>query len=94
MLTCRVSNLVYVALFLSIELCLVLDASSYFATADGNPDTGKALMKAAGVFGFIAGLIGYYCVAHYMCQDVLPFRVPMGDTSRFFQLRCKKEEEV
>lgn len=43
--------------------------------------------QAGGVGAFIAGVAGFYTVAHYMCQDVLPFPVPMGDTSRFFKRR-------
>ncbi|KAL9477678.1 hypothetical protein ACSS6W_007519 [Trichoderma asperelloides] len=48
---------------------------------DGNTRLSIALMKAAGVFGFLAGLLGFYTTAHYLCQDVLPFHIPMGDTS-------------
>ncbi|KAF5647129.1 GPR1 FUN34 yaaH [Fusarium sp. NRRL 52700] len=51
----------------------------------------KALMHAAGVFGFLAGLIGFYTVAYYLCQDVLPFPVPMGDTSAWFQARRERK---
>ncbi|KAF4472083.1 gpr1 family protein [Fusarium albosuccineum] len=84
-------NLVYICIFISIELCLVFDASSYFALADGKAAASTALMKAGGVFGFIAGLLGFYCVAYYLCQDVLPFGVPMGDTSAWFQARRERK---
>lgn len=77
---------------MSIELCLIFDASSYFALADGNAATSTALIKAAGVFGFIAGLLGFYCVAHYLCQEVLPFSIPMGDTSAWFQARRERKK--
>lgn len=77
-------NIVYICIFVTIEICFCLDASSQFAHADGKLAMGSTLMKAAGAFGFIAGLLGYYCVLHYLCQDALPFRIPMGDTSRFF----------
>lgn len=40
------------------------------------------MQKAAGAFGFVAGLLGYYSTAHYLCEDALGFSVPMGDTSR------------
>ncbi|RSL58024.1 hypothetical protein CEP54_008007 [Fusarium duplospermum] len=85
-------NLVYICIFINIELCLVFDASSYFALADGNTSTSTALMKAAGVFGFIAGLLGFYCVLYYLCQEVLPFSVPMGDTSAWFQARRERRK--
>lgn len=48
-------------------------------------------MHAAGVFGFIAGLLGFYTVAYYLCQDVLPFPIPMGDTSTWFQARRERK---
>ncbi|KAI1034006.1 hypothetical protein LB505_003233 [Fusarium chuoi] len=84
-------NLVYICIFICIELCLIFDASSYFASADGNAAQSKALMHAAGVFGFIAGLLGFYTVAYYLCQDVLPFPIPMGDTSTWFQARRERK---
>ncbi|KAI9147107.1 Acetate transporter protein patA [Paramyrothecium foliicola] len=74
-------NIVYICIFITIELCFVLDASSQFAHADGNIPLSTALMKSAGVFGFLAGLLGYYTVAHYMFADSLGIHVPMGDTS-------------
>lgn len=43
------------------------------------------MQKAAGAFGFVAGLLGYYCTAHYSCEDALGFSVPLGDTSRYFE---------
>lgn len=78
------SNIVYILIFTTVELCFALDASSYFARADGKIATSDALMKSAGVFGFISGLLGYYTTLHYLCSHALPFRVPMGDTSKYF----------
>ncbi|GAB7361491.1 hypothetical protein MBLNU230_g1547t1 [Neophaeotheca triangularis] len=77
-------NIVYILIFTTVELCFALDASSYFARADGKIATSDALMKSAGVFGFISGLLGYYTTLHYLCSHALPFRVPMGDTSKYF----------
>lgn len=65
--------------------------------ANGYPEPYVRLQKAAGAFGFIAGLLGYYTTAHYLCEDALGFAVPMGDTERWFarrQLRTKKDVEV
>jgi hypothetical protein len=36
------------------------------------------MQQVSGAFGFIAGLLGYYACAHYMCEEALPFRLPMG----------------
>ncbi|KAF5026831.1 hypothetical protein F66182_1024 [Fusarium sp. NRRL 66182] len=87
-------NLVQICIFACIELCLVFDAAAYFALADGYAARYTALMKAGGVFGFIAGLLGFYTVAYYLCQDVLPFRVPLGDTSAWFQARRERRKLV
>ncbi|GJN69940.1 hypothetical protein PLIIFM63780_010435 [Purpureocillium lilacinum] len=82
-------SIVYVLVFTAIEFCLVLDGVSQFVKADGHDETYAKMQKAAGAFGFIAGLLGYYCTAHYLCEEALGFSVPMGDTSRFFVKRRK-----
>ncbi|KUJ14543.1 uncharacterized protein LY89DRAFT_736574 [Mollisia scopiformis] len=66
-------NLVYIGIFFFVEL-----AASYFATADGYPGAATALQKAGGVFAFLAGLLGYYTVAHLMCQTALFFGFQWG----------------
>jgi len=83
-------NVVYILLFLMLELCLIFDAASSFALADGLAETSANLITAAGAFGFVSSLCGYYCVLHYLCEDSLPFSVPMGDTSRAWKRWCKK----
>lgn len=77
-------NLVYIGIFFFVELAFGFVSASYFATADGNADTATALKKAGGAFAFCAGTLGYYTVAHLMCQTACQFKFPMGDTSRFF----------
>ncbi len=89
MLTVLTRSIVYVLVFTAIEFCLVLDGVSQFVKADGHDETYAKMQKAAGAFGFIAGLLGYYCTAHYLCEEALGFSVPMGDTSRFFVKRRK-----
>ncbi|KAJ6092445.1 hypothetical protein N7467_004414 [Penicillium canescens] len=83
-------NIVYIILFLGLELCLILDAASSFALGDGLVETSANLITAAGAFGFIASLAGYYSVLQSLCEDSLPFSVPMGDTSRAWKRWCKK----
>lgn len=77
-------NLVYIGIFFFVELAFGFVAASYFAAADGNAGTATALAKAGGAFAFVAGMLGYYTVAHLMCQTACQFSFPMGDTSRFF----------
>lgn len=49
--------------------------------ADGYDQTYTNMQKAAGAFGFVASLLGYYCTAHYLCEDALGFELPVGDLS-------------
>jgi len=53
------TNLVYIAIFFTVDLGFLMVASSYFAEADGYHSSSIALKKAGGVFCFIAGLIGW-----------------------------------
>jgi succinate-acetate transporter protein len=69
----------------ALELSYVLNCSANFAFADGNLVTGEGLTKAAGAFGFISALTGFYVVGNELCRESLPFDVPLGDTSRFFK---------
>lgn len=75
---------VCIGAFFFVELAFALIAASYFATADAKLDTATVLKKAGGVFAFLAGLLGYYTVAHLMCLTGLFFRFPMGYTSKYF----------
>ena len=79
------SNLVYIAIFFTIEMTFLLTAASYFTAADGNQTAALGIQKAAGAFGFASGMLGYYTVGNLMCQDALNFDFPMGDTGRFFK---------
>lgn len=82
LLTRPLSNVVYVLIFTMLELCLLIDGSSYFILANGNKDMFFHMQQASGAFGFIAGLLGYYTCAHYMCEEALPFRLPMGQLKK------------
>jgi uncharacterized protein len=60
------------------------------ALADGADGASVNLKKAGGAFGFISGLLGYYTLGHLMCQEALFFSFPMGDTSRYFRRKLRK----
>ena len=76
------SNVVYVLIFTMLEFCLLIDGSSYFILANGNQGMFLQMQQASGAFGFVAGLLGYYTCAHYMCEEALPFRLPMGQLKK------------
>lgn len=77
-------NIVYVMIFTTLELCLVIDGASHFWLADGHDDAFKRLQKVAGAFAFIASILGYYTAAHYFLEDALGFALPMGNLSGFW----------
>lgn len=83
-------NLVYIAIFFTVQMAFTLVAASYFLTADGKMAEAKAVKTAAGAFAFASGMFGYYTVANLMCQEAMRFSFPMGDTSRFFRKKEKK----
>ncbi|RFU76339.1 gpr1 fun34 yaah [Trichoderma arundinaceum] len=83
-------NVVYIGIFLTIELGFTLVAASYFALADGDIEIAIATKKAGGAFCFVSGLLGWYTLAHLMCQESTFLTYPMGDTSRYFVHRSKK----
>ncbi|KAF4812361.1 Acetate transporter protein patA [Colletotrichum siamense] len=53
------TNVVYILIFIFVELCFVLVAASYFALADGHATAAVGLKKSGGVFAFLAGLVGW-----------------------------------
>lgn len=84
-------NLVYIAIFATVQAAFTLVAAGYFLAADGAVETAKAVNTAAGAFAFASGMLGYYTVANLMCSEALFFSFPMGDTSRFFRRKPKVE---
>ena len=67
-------------------MAFTLVGVGYLAAADGNTSASNALLKTAGAFAFVSGMLGYYTLGNLMCQEALGsvFKFPMGDTSRFF----------
>ncbi|PYH39962.1 acetate uptake transporter family protein [Aspergillus neoniger CBS 115656] len=78
-------NVVYFAIFVAIEICFGLTAAANFIQADGDEELSVKVMQVAGAFGFVAGCLGFYAVAHGLCQETMRVRVPMGGTSTFFK---------
>ncbi|KAK7513412.1 GPR1/FUN34/yaaH family-domain-containing protein [Phyllosticta citriasiana] len=71
-------NTTYVAIFATVELCTLLLGSSYFAAADGHASGTTALQKAAGAFGFVSSLCGYYTLGSLLFDEVLEWRWAVG----------------
>ncbi|TDZ19209.1 Acetate transporter protein patA [Colletotrichum orbiculare MAFF 240422] len=83
------TNVVYILIFVFVELAFVTVAASYFAAADGHPTVSVALKKSGGAFAFLAGLVGWYLTFHLLLKDSI-VELPLGDTSKYFPKTRKK----
>ncbi|CAE7179974.1 hypothetical protein P3342_002540 [Pyrenophora teres f. teres] len=77
------TNLVFISIFFTVELGFLLTSASYFAAADGHPNSALALKKGGGGFCFVSGIIGWYMMFHLLLKDSI-VELPLGDTSRYF----------
>ncbi|KAI9806881.1 MAG: hypothetical protein M1833_002539 [Piccolia ochrophora] len=84
------TNLICIGIFINCEIGFALVAASYFALADGDPATATTLKKTGGVFCFLAGMLGWYTVAHLMCRHPWLFGFPMGDVGRLSARRRRR----
>lgn len=78
------TNIVYILIFVFVELAFILVAASYFAAADGHATQAIGLKKGGGVFAFLAGLVGWYLTFALLLNDSI-IELPLGDTSRLFK---------
>ncbi|GKU10266.1 thermophilic desulfurizing enzyme family protein [Fusarium langsethiae] len=78
------TNVVFILIFVFVELGFLFVAASYFSTADGYLVAAKGLKQAGGVFCFLAGLVGWYLTTHLLIKDSIA-ELPLGDTSKYFK---------
>ncbi|TIA41027.1 hypothetical protein D6C79_07327 [Aureobasidium pullulans] len=79
------TNIANMFVYGGLEISYMLNCAANFSFADGYSAHGQALTKAAGAFGFIASLAGFYILAHEFCQDSLRIKVPLGETRRWVE---------
>ena len=87
------TNLVYIGIFLFVDIAFLVIAASYFAEADGHHSASIGLKKTGGVFCFLAGLIGWYLTLQMLVKDSL-IDLPLGDTSQYFAKTRKAPEKI
>ncbi|CEL10604.1 hypothetical protein ASPCAL13721 [Aspergillus calidoustus] len=87
------TNIPNIIIYSALELSYIFNCAAHFTIADGNTRMGEALTKTSGAFGFVSALAGFYMLCHDLCQDSLPFRLPLGETSRFSEQRRRAEGE-
>ena len=77
------TNLVFVAIFLGLLLTFVVLTASYWHLALGHSEMAAKLQVAAGAFGFMAVMAGWWIFFAQMLASVdFPFEIPVGDISR------------
>lgn len=76
------TNVVFVILFTVLDIDLFLLSAGYFRIGEGRDPT--TLFKAAGAFGFITAICGWWIMlALILGSTGMPFNVPLGDLSGF-----------
>ncbi len=76
------TNLVFVAIFLGLLLTFVILTGAYWHTALGHTEMAERLQVAAGAFGFLATLAGWWIFFAQMLASVdFPIQIPVGDIS-------------
>ena len=76
------TNLIFVAIFMGLLMTFVVLTGSYFQLAQGNIELANKLQVAAGAFGFLAVMAGWWIFAAQMLQSVdWPIDLPVGDIS-------------
>ncbi|MCJ1321246.1 hypothetical protein MMC15_006590 [Xylographa vitiligo] len=80
------TNIVFVIIFLFLDLALYLLAAAYWTLAEGNTALGAQLEVAAGACVFVFCMAGWYLLIVQLMQAVdFPLSLPVGDLSTRFQ---------
>ncbi|GAA6011520.1 hypothetical protein JCM10207_002647 [Rhodosporidiobolus poonsookiae] len=81
------TNLVFVLLFLFLEITFWLLVTVYIRLAYANADV-VTLMRAAGAFAFLTCAMGWYLMCALVFDSVgIPVKLPVGDMSSFMTRR-------
>ncbi|KAL4744764.1 hypothetical protein BDW72DRAFT_74677 [Aspergillus terricola var. indicus] len=87
------TNIPNIIIYSALELSYIFNCAAHFTIADGNAARGAAFTKVSGAFGFVSALAGFYMLCHDLCQESLPFRLPLCETSSLFPRRRLDREE-
>jgi len=80
------TNVVFVVIFLFLDLALCLLAAAYWTLAEGNTALGGQLEVAAGACVFVFCMAGWYLLVVQLMQAVdFPLSLPVGDLSTRFK---------
>jgi succinate-acetate transporter protein len=76
--------MINIIIYSALELSYIFNCMGNFFMANTDVTTGTTLVKVAGAFGFTSSLAGFYMLCHDLCQQTLPFNIPLFETSRLF----------
>jgi len=79
--------MVFVVLFLALDLCFFLLSAAYFRLGDGRDAV--PLLKAGGAAGFVTCCAGWYIeMALILGSTGIPIHIPLGDMSGFLSKKA------
>ena len=90
-------NVPNILVYAALEVCYVFNCAAHFVQADGRSVLAESFTKVAGSFGFLSALAGFYLLAHGLCQDTFPFKIPLCETYGLFRRAassCKHIDET
>ncbi|CAG8268948.1 unnamed protein product [Penicillium olsonii] len=91
------TNIPNVLVYAALEICYIFNCVAHFVQADGKSLLAERFTKVAGSFGFISALAGFYLLAHGLCQNAIPFEIPLGEVHGIFRRAapsCKPIDET
>ncbi|BFZ54116.1 hypothetical protein PYCC9005_001148 [Savitreella phatthalungensis] len=82
------TNVVFATIFLTVDMAFLLLAGTYWHTAAGNMDAAHKCTVAAGAFGFVCTMAGWYLLIVILLDSLdFPIVLPVGDLSNFIKPR-------
>lgn len=85
------SNIVFILIYLFVDLGFLLIAASYFAKADAHINAATGLQKAGGASCFVAGLLGWCVLRRTTCTDFVNLTADAVNRYLTFHLLLKEE---
>lgn len=89
------TNIVFAVIFLTVDLSFILLSATYWEVAQGNADLAGKLQIAAGAFGFICCMGGWYLLIVILLDSLdFPLVLPVGDLSNFIKPKSAQKKEA
>ncbi|ORY77008.1 GPR1/FUN34/yaaH family-domain-containing protein [Protomyces lactucae-debilis] len=87
------TNVTFALVFITIDIDLFLLAASYWQTTLGHTDLAQRLQVAAGAFGFLCSMTGFYLEASILFDTLdFPITLPLGDLSGWIKPKSVRQK--